>query len=96
MLARVLISLVRCYQVAISPWLPPSCRYTPTCSTYAIDALRLHGAGRGSWLAGRRIGRCHPWGGHGFDPVPPAPTNDDEAAADRMESAGCPDHVIAG
>ena len=96
MLARVLISLVRFYQVAISPWLPPSCRYTPTCSTYAIDALRVHGAGRGSWLAVRRIGRCHPWGGHGFDPVPPAPTTDDEATVDRMESAGCPDHVIAG
>lgn len=96
MLTRVLIGLVRFYQVAVSPWLPPSCRYTPTCSAYAVDALRAHGAGRGSWLALRRIGRCHPWGGHGFDPVPPARPIDDEAGPDRIESVACPDHMIAG
>jgi putative membrane protein insertion efficiency factor len=95
-LGRFLIGVVRAYQVVVSPWLPPSCRYTPTCSAYAIEALRAHGAGRGSWLALRRIGRCHPWGGHGFDPVPPPRLTDDEAGTDRIESVACPDHMIAG
>jgi putative membrane protein insertion efficiency factor len=62
--------LVRGYQVAISPMLPPACRYTPTCSQYAIDALRQHGAMKGSWLALRRLGRCHPFRPGGYDPVP--------------------------
>lgn len=96
MLARLLISVVRVYQVAISPWLPPSCRYEPTCSAYAIQALRTHGAGRGSWLALRRMGRCHPWGGQGFDPVPRAAHTDDEVGPDRMESMACPDPMMTG
>jgi putative membrane protein insertion efficiency factor len=70
MLARLLVMLVRGYQVAISPMLPPACRYTPTCSQYAIDALRQHGAMKGSWLALRRLGRCHPFRPGGYDPVP--------------------------
>lgn len=70
MLGRILIRLVRFYQVAISPWTPPSCRFTPTCSAYAIEAIREHGARRGGWLVIRRIARCHPWGGYGYDPVP--------------------------
>lgn len=70
MLARLLVMLVRGYQVAISPLLPPACRYTPTCSQYAIDALRQHGAMKGSWLALRRLGRCHPFRPGGYDPVP--------------------------
>jgi putative membrane protein insertion efficiency factor len=70
MVARVMILLVRGYQKGISPLLPPSCRYTPTCSAYAVEALQKHGAARGGWLALRRLSRCHPWGGHGFDPVP--------------------------
>jgi putative membrane protein insertion efficiency factor len=70
MLARLLMMLVRGYQVAISPLLPPSCRYSPTCSHYAIEALRRHGAARGSWLALRRLGRCHPFRPGGYDPVP--------------------------
>jgi putative membrane protein insertion efficiency factor len=69
-LARLLIGLVRFYQLAVSPWTPPACRFTPTCSAYAIDALREHGALRGLWLSARRIARCHPWGGCGHDPVP--------------------------
>lgn len=70
MLARLLVILVRGYQVAISPLLPAACRYTPTCSQYAIDALRQHGAMKGSWLAMRRLGRCHPFRPGGYDPVP--------------------------
>ena len=66
----VLLKLVRFYQVAISPMLPPRCRYTPTCSQYAVEALQKHGAYKGSMLALRRICRCHPLGGSGYDPVP--------------------------
>ena len=64
------ILFVRGYQVAISPLLPPSCRYHPTCSHYAIEALERHGTWRGGWLAVRRIARCHPFRAGGFDPVP--------------------------
>ena len=69
--ARVLRGAVRMYQHAFA-WRPSPCRYVPTCSAYAVEALETHGAARGSWLSLRRIGRCHPWGGHGLDPVPPA------------------------
>ncbi|MGL6045213.1 membrane protein insertion efficiency factor YidD [Vogesella urethralis] len=69
-MSKLLILLVRFYQLAISPWLPPRCRYQPTCSAYAIEALRKHGAIKGGLLATRRICRCHPWGGSGYDPVP--------------------------
>lgn len=58
------------YRTCISPYTPPSCRFTPTCSQYALEALRKHGPLRGTWLAVRRILRCHPWGGSGYDPVP--------------------------
>ena len=64
------IALVRFYQVCISPFKPPSCRFTPTCSQYAIEALRKHGPIRGLYLTVRRLLRCHPWGGSGYDPVP--------------------------
>jgi putative membrane protein insertion efficiency factor len=70
MLARLLVILVRGYQIAISPILPPACRYTPSCSQYAIEALRRYGALKGSWLATRRICRCHPFREGGYDPVP--------------------------
>jgi putative membrane protein insertion efficiency factor len=66
----LLIALVKFYQYSISPLLPAACRYTPTCSQYAIEALQKHGALKGAWLALKRILRCHPWGGHGYDPVP--------------------------
>lgn len=65
-----LILLVRFYQLCISPLKPPSCRFTPTCSQYAIEALRKHGPIRGLYLTIRRLLRCHPWGGSGYDPVP--------------------------
>lgn len=69
-LSGLLILPIRFYQLCISPMFPASCRFTPTCSQYAIEALRKHGPLRGSWLAVRRILRCHPWGGSGYDPVP--------------------------
>lgn len=83
---RVLIGLVRFYQVAISPVTPPSCRFTPTCSQYAIEALEGHGLLRGIGLTVRRLLRCHPWGGEGYDPVPPELTGRRIArkGADRM------------
>ena len=67
---HVLILLVRAYQIAVSPLLPPACRYYPSCSAYAVEALERHGALRGGWLALRRIGRCHPFRPGGYDPVP--------------------------
>ncbi len=67
---KILIGLIRIYQYAISPFLPPHCRYTPTCSTYAVEAIGRFGILRGGWMALRRIGRCHPWHEGGHDPVP--------------------------
>ncbi len=64
------IFLIRVYQKVISPWLGPSCRFTPTCSQYAAEALQKYGAAKGLWLTVKRIARCNPWGGHGHDPVP--------------------------
>lgn len=69
-LGMVLRGLIRAYQLLISPVLPPSCRFTPTCSAYAMEAVARHGAVRGSWLAARRVCRCHPWNEGGWDPVP--------------------------
>lgn len=71
--ARVLVLLVRGYQLLISPLLGPRCRFQPSCSQYAIEALRTHGALKGSWLTLMRIGRCHPLHPGGYDPVPPDP-----------------------
>lgn len=68
--SRLLIGVVIFYKKAISPWLPVACRYKPTCSEYMIEAIKKHGAWRGVILGLKRIGRCHPWGGSGFDPVP--------------------------
>ncbi len=68
--ARALIGVVRGYRRWISPALPPACRFVPSCSAYAEEALKKHGAARGSWLAARRLLRCHPFGGSGYDPVP--------------------------
>ena len=66
----LLIGLLRAYQLLLSPLLPAQCRFHPSCSTYAVHALKQHGSVRGSWLALRRLLRCHPWGGGGYDPVP--------------------------
>jgi putative membrane protein insertion efficiency factor len=69
-LALPFIGLIRVYQKLISPLIGPQCRFTPTCSQYGVEALKKHGLFKGSWLTIRRILRCHPWGGHGHDPVP--------------------------
>lgn len=78
---------VRAYQMLVSPILPPACRYLPSCSDYALDALAQHGAFRGGSLALRRLGRCHPWGGSGYDPVPP-PKSANAGARRRAGAAG--------
>ena len=67
------VLLIKFYQVCISPFTPPSCRFTPTCSQYALEAFRKHGPFKGLYLSVRRILRCHPWGGSGYDPVPYCP-----------------------
>ena len=69
-LALVLRAAILAYRYGLSPVLGPHCRYTPTCSAYADQAIRLHGPLRGTWLAARRVARCHPWGATGYDPVP--------------------------
>lgn len=66
----ILLAIFRFYQIVLSPLKPPSCRFTPTCSHYMIEALQKHGAFKGFWLGIKRIARCHPWGGFGHDPVP--------------------------
>lgn len=71
--SKLLIVLVRFYQLAISPMLGQNCRHAPTCSQYTIEAIREWGPLKGSWLGAKRIGRCHPWGTHGYDPVPKKP-----------------------
>ena len=81
MFARVLLLPVHAYRKVISPLLPPTCRFYPSCSTYAVEALTVHGALRGSWLTVRRLLRCGPWHPGGIDPVPPP-----RGAAPRMAS----------
>jgi putative membrane protein insertion efficiency factor len=71
-LALLLSLPVRGYRLLLSPWVGHGCRYQPTCSAYALEALERHGAVKGTWLATKRVFSCHPWGGHGYDPVPGA------------------------
>lgn len=68
--ALPLLALVKFYQSCISPYTPPACRFTPTCSQYAVEALKKYGPLKGGWLTLKRLARCHPWGGSGYDPVP--------------------------
>lgn len=70
MIRRALIAVVKAYRLLLSPWLGSACRFEPTCSAYALDALQLHGAWSGSYLAAGRLFRCHPWCAGGHDPVP--------------------------
>lgn len=91
MLRTLVLAMIRFYRTAISPLTPSSCRYIPTCSRYAMEAIELHGLGRGGWLSLRRFLRCHPWGGHGVDLVPPAhshPTPSLEEDTSPREVAG--------
>jgi putative membrane protein insertion efficiency factor len=67
---RLALELLALYRLLVSPWLGPACRFEPSCSRYAAEAIERHGLGRGGWLAARRVGRCHPFGGSGYDPVP--------------------------
>ncbi|EAS62843.1 membrane protein insertion efficiency factor YidD [Photobacterium angustum] len=76
--AWLVVGLVRFYQLAISPLLGPRCRFTPTCSQYAIEAVKTHGALKGCWLAAKRLLKCHPLNDGGYDPVPPTKHNDRE------------------
>lgn len=69
-IVNILIAPIRFYQRVISPMTPPSCRFTPTCSQYTLEAIQKHGPVKGTWLGLRRLLRCHPWGGSGYDPVP--------------------------
>ncbi len=83
MIARPLIWVARFWQIGPSRLIPPTCRYTPSCSAYAIEAVSRYGAARGAWLAAKRVCRCHPFGGHGYDPVP-----DNKSAKTSVHSQG--------
>ncbi|MBB1073309.1 membrane protein insertion efficiency factor YidD [Rhodoferax sp. 4810] len=86
MMARLLILLVKGYRLFLSPALGSSCRFEPTCSAYALQALQTHGAGKGGYLTLRRIGRCHPWCEGGLDPVPPAHSGSQSGVFTRLIS----------
>jgi putative membrane protein insertion efficiency factor len=83
-LGSLLVGFIAIYRLAISPWLGRACRYEPSCSAYAQEAILLHGPVKGGWLAIRRLARCHPWGGSGWDPVP----KHDHSQTCRHVSAG--------
>jgi putative membrane protein insertion efficiency factor len=95
MIRRALLGLVRFYSRAISPALPARCRFYPTCSAYAAEAIERHGAARGSWLALRRLVKCAPWHPGGVDPVPEVRTRAGTAGADRTSSTAVPSPVHA-
>lgn len=84
MIRRLMLLLIRGYRYAISPLLPPSCRFHPSCSEYALEAIERHGPLSGGWLATRRLCRCHPWNPGGLDPVPP-PRRKDSITATSVE-----------
>jgi putative membrane protein insertion efficiency factor len=86
LISMILLALIRGYQLLISPLFPPNCRYFPTCSDYARQAVSRHGPLKGVWLALRRILRCHPWGGLGYDPVPEKSTR---AGISLGRACGC-------
>lgn len=90
LISRLLILPIRFYQLCISPLFPSACRYTPTCSQYAIEALRIHGPLKGLLLAAKRILRCHPWGGCGYDPVPPLHSTKSGPSTDSFASGSHP------
>lgn len=83
---QFLIALIKLYQLVISPLSPPSCRFYPSCSHYCLEAIARFGPWKGSWLSLRRILRCNPWGGNGYDPVPPLPTTGDILTANSFST----------
>jgi len=95
---HILVLIVRVYRLTLSPAKTfvfgetGRCRYTPSCSAYAMDAVKTHGAMAGTWLAVKRIGRCHPWGGCGYDPVPPVKTRAGGSQSVEMSKGGCGSH----
>ena len=89
----LLVLPIRAYQVGISPLLGPRCRFYPSCSAYAVEALQVHGPIRGTWLAARRLLRCHPWNPGGNDPVPQPKTTRPEPPA--VSRTAAPDHAVA-
>lgn len=99
-LAHILALPVRAYRLFFSPWVGFNCRYQPTCSAYALEAFEKHGGLKGAWLTARRIGRCHPFGGDGYDPVPdtsPAATNPKSPETPTVTSVqDCPDRCDHG
>ena len=84
---QILIFIARLWQLGPSRILPPTCRYAPSCSQYAIEAIGKYGALKGGWMAFKRLMRCHPWGGHGYDPVPGADPDHDRASAHPQKKA---------
>ena len=87
-LARILGWPVKAYRLLWSPWVGHNCRFQPTCSAYALEALEKHGGLKGGWLALRRIGRCHPWGSDGYDPVPDVKCKCGSEQTLRQDDAG--------
>jgi uncharacterized protein len=88
---------VFCWRYGISPVMPMACRYEPSCSAYALEALGTHGPVKGLWLTIRRLGRCHPWGGFGYDPVPPrhaVPATSDQSPCSCHGTPSCPTNEI--
>ena len=83
LLEKLLLGLIRAYQLTLSPFVGQHCRFTPSCSRYATEAIEVHGPGRGSWLTIRRIARCHPFCDGGLDPVPPATNDGKNPSTDR-------------
>jgi uncharacterized protein len=83
-LEKILIALVRFYQYAISPYFPDSCRYDPTCSQYMVEAIKEWGVLKGTWLGIKRIGRCHPWGKVGYDPIPKKSSSKSNSTSQRL------------
>jgi putative membrane protein insertion efficiency factor len=89
-LVGLLVLPIRAYQLLVSPLLGPRCRFYPSCSSYAVQALRVHGPLRGTWLAGRRLLRCHPWNPGGPDPVPPRTDRSGRLGSDQDPTARAP------
>lgn len=85
----LLLVLIRGYQLLVSPFFPPSCRYFPSCSEYARQAVTRHGPFTGAWLAVKRLARCHPWGGLGYDPVPEKIWGPEKTPADLGLGRNC-------